>query len=616
MSEPGIDERERLRAAGSLIGVPVTVVEDGAWEFDGARVQVGLGWYARRGHGRDAAVSLALLQLWESVRAERTAPGRARRRLSMQAARPELEPILALVTRLQAAAEMLAALPGLREGLVAAMRHDLPERIAEEPRHLQWVALLLHAWIAGGSPPLPDDAAPEVAAEWEGIVSRAVGAGLDDPLRRVLAPDPDRSPLERFERALALLLPPYERLLARDLLDTGLGEAEPARASSEGEGALEEFGAGSADAWEDPGDDSTNGGESSPQKDDDLARAEREGTAREEDLYATSRDEFMNAALAVPGQAEDALAAASKLRLDEPMGGDGVLRDASVDAGGMATAPEEYRARASDLADAIDRMREVWERVLTERVARVRTIGRRAVPEGELLHAEALASAVAESHAGVSHPAAYARREMRSRRRQRAGSTDYVLLIDRSASMQGIVAEAAADAVLIMLEALAGAERDIAHAEQETGIDLQLEIRTALVLFDSDASLLKPLSSGLDDAVRRGMHAGIRSPGGSTNDGAALREAARQLGVVPGSRARGDGLERRRIVLLVSDGGSNDPEAAARELARLRAAGVRVHGIGIGGDEVVRRYAPDSRRLDDPRGIADAIRVLVESELP
>src|SRR5690606_19736679 len=105
-----------------------------------------------------------------------------------------------------------------------------------------------------------------------------------------------------------------------------------------------------------------------------------------------------------------------------------------------------------------------------------------------------------------ARPAAFLQREIRPRRRRRAGSTDYVLLVDRSASMQGRIAEAAADAALIMLEALAGVERDFAHAEQRVGIDLDLDIRTALVVFDAEPLVVKPLSHGLDDEVRRVMH--------------------------------------------------------------------------------------------------------------
>ncbi|MFC7765185.1 hypothetical protein [Leucobacter soli] len=69
-------------------------------------------------------------------------------------------------------------------------------------------------------------------------------------------------------------------------------------------------------------------------------------------------------------------------------------------------------------------------------------------------------------------------------------------------------------------------------------------------------------------------------------------------------------------MILIGDGGTNDAAAAAHELRRLRRAGARVHGIGIGSDEVVQRYAPTSRRLEDPREIAAALQALVEDELP
>lgn len=631
MVDPGIEERERLRAVGALIGVPVSVSDDESWELDENGLRVGLGWYARRGHGHDEAVALALLQLWESVRGERRAPERARRSRSIIAARPAAEPLVAAVIRLQAAAEMLAALPGLRQRLAAATARSLPASPGEQPRHLQWVALLLAegtgaARLAG--------LAPEVEAEWEAL---ARASRRDDALRRVLAPDARRAPLDRFERALALLLPPYERLLARDAQERGLGESSRGAEAEDHEGgaAADDFGAAGAggDAEQQAADDGPAEGEAEAPGDDERARAgEGRQAAEGADLFAAEQAGFVSAVLATPLPAEGALLEAMALPEIEgaPQPGDeqreigGGSADAS---GGRARA--DYRDRVAELTEAIERMRAVWAQVIADRVAQLRGIGRRPVPEGEMLAPDALARAVAEARAGVARPAAFLRRESRPRRPRRAGSTDYVLLVDRSASMQGRVADAAADAALIMLEALAGVERDIAHAEQHAGIDLDLDIRTALVVFDAEPILVKPLSRGLDDGVRRRMHAEIRSPRGSTNDGAALRIAAQQLGIVPGaagaSGASGtpgtpgssaDGVERRRIVLLVSDGGSNDPIAAARELRRLRDAGVEVHGIGIGSDEVVRRYAPSSRRVDDPGGIAEAIQQLVEGELP
>lgn len=81
-------------------------------------------------------------------------------------------------------------------------------------------------------------------------------------------------------------------------------------------------------------------------------------------------------------------------------------------------------------------------------------------------------------------------------------------------------------------------------------------------------------------------------------------------------RGSSDGTERRRIVILVSDGGSSDPVAAEHELRRLRAAGVRVHAIGIGSDDILQRYAPASRSIRDPREVGDALEALIEEELP
>jgi Mg-chelatase subunit ChlD len=621
-----MEAREGLHAVGALLGITVTVTDDLSWELvrpagGSPDLRVGLGWYAVRGHGAEEAIALALLQLWEGVRGETRSPDRSRRARSIVSARPETEPLVVAVMRLQAVAELLAAMPGLRLRLAAALERSLPQDTSEQPRHLQWVSVLLRAGLGAGFLP----AAAAVAEEWLALQAR--GAGRIDPLRRVLAPDPERPPLERFERSLALLLPPYERLLALDARERGPGEAPDGATAQEHEGgaATDDFGAAGSGADAEPGAEGADapGGDAVPPGADESRARPGEGrqSAEGADLFVAEQAGFVSAYLATPLPAEGALVQAIvELDADSEATARGdaerdAVREAVGAAGaGGALAAADYRSRAAELAAAVERMREVWARVIAERVARVRTIGRRAVPEGETLDPQALAGAFAEARSGVQRPAAFLRRETRPRRTRRAGSTDYVLLVDRSASMQGRPAAAAADATLVMLEALAGVERDIAHAEERQGIELDLDIRTALVLFDAEAELVKPLSRGLDDAVRLGMVAGIRSPRGSTNDGGALRLAAEQLGLLGGST--GDGRERRRLVIVVSDGGSIDEAASARELRRLRAAGVSVHGIGIGSDEVVRRYAPSSRRVDDPRDIAEAMQQLVESELP
>src|SRR5690606_27250833 len=128
-----------------------------------------------------------------------------------------------------------------------ALARSLPESLGEQPRHLQWVALLLFEYGVGAD---PDRSAVDVdvRTEW-----RRLGVGQSrDPVRRVIALDPDRSGLFRFQRALALLLPPYERLLAQDLADRGLSTAGAGPVADDEEGV--DLGLGSSGVGNDVSD--------------------------------------------------------------------------------------------------------------------------------------------------------------------------------------------------------------------------------------------------------------------------------------------------------------------------------------------------------------------------
>lgn len=634
--------RDQLHAASALIGAPLTVTDDLLWEITPLGVRVGLGYFASRGHSDEEASALALLELWQHVRFPRVSPERTRRRTSILEQRPELEPLLDTVLRLQAAAELLTVMPASQEALATAAFRSLPSSFLEWPRHLQWVGTMLQAGLSrhvgqNDGAYVPTAVDPSVAAEWHAL-QRLAPSG-SNPLRRVLAPDPSRSPLLRWERALALVLPAFDRLRSLDFAERGLDPATSATGPSDPDhdDALPEdaptAGAGSdgsdtesADANQQAASSaSSNSASRPPEAAEERARAgDGQDRAEGADLFAAEQAGFVQKILSTPMPTNGALLLdgfelpADARAATEDAGGE---RLTAPGQSGGATRQLEYQQRVSDLRPSIDRMRDVWARVIAERVALRRTRGRRAYDAGDTLHTESLSTAVAAAVAGVPRPHAFVQTQMRSRRTRRAGSTDYVLLVDRSASMQGPAAMAAGDAVLIMIEALAGVERDVRHTEVQHGIDLDLDIRTALIVFDSHALAVKPLSRGLDDRVRHTMLAEIGSPRGSTNDVVALREAARQLGIGRGSAgglvsdADNDGLERRRIVIFIGDGGSNDPVSAAHELRRLHDAGVRVIGIGLGSDEIVQRFAPTSRRVDDPRLLPEVLHELIAEDL-
>ncbi|MBO1902861.1 VWA domain-containing protein [Leucobacter weissii] len=611
--------RARLAAVGRLLAVPIAVDDGEEWTVEGSAAEgpgllrVGLGFYRVRGFGADEAEALALLELWGTAKTARTAPERMRRRMVLAGRRPELEPLLAAIDRLQASGELLAAMPAFRGALSAATLRSLPEEPRGLPKHLQFVAALLQRVLAPGAGIDTDDA---VRAEL-GRIDRLGDPGAD-PLRRISAPDRSRSQLLRLERALALLLAPYERLLARDASARGL--TDRGELSGPGDPASHAFGASGGPGDPDALAEAATGEHAgdAPADPDDGAGArpgERRETSEGADLFAAERAGFVETVIATPMPAHGSLASALLPDVlpdlaDEGLADSGRRGDPAGGAVVRTVAPADYRRRLERRRAAIEEVRRLWWRIVSERLVRRPANGRRAEPEGDLLDGEALARIVAETRAGVRRPGAFRRREHRPRRRSAPGRTDYVFLIDRSASMTGAAAEAAADAALVMLEALAGAQRDIAEAERISGLDLELGIRTALIVFDAEPLVVKPLSAGVDDEARRRLLAEIRSPGGATNDAAALAAACSQLATAP------TGDEHRRIVFVVGDGGSNDPAAARNELRRLRTSGVAVIGIGLGSDEFARRYAPSGLRLDDPSALADVLTTIIERELP
>ncbi len=610
-----------LHAMGAVLGLRVETTDRDEWELDDRGLRVGLGWYLQRGHGSNEAVALAALQLWEGPRDMFRAPARARRRRALTLTRPELAPLIGSVHRSQAVSELLRVMPGIRLPLRAAVQRSLPSDLSTLPRHLQWATLILAQQTTDLATVTIEDAA--VFEEWRRLGE--VGGLEVHALQQVLVPDPEVPPLRRLERALALLLPAYERLLALDLTERGptvLGGSDRAELSLHAELPL-----GSDDFA--PDDEMSGSDDSGDEDQQEDAEGEQAGAAPiTADIFASEHEGFATTVIATPipdasTLFDSAVQRAETAESDRSELGESVATGAGASA--AATILAEYRSRTEQLAGTIDSMRALWSRVIAERVAPRRSTSRRPLPEGDELATEALATIVADTRAGVRDPNAFLSRIVKPRLTRSAGSTDYVLMIDRSASMSGLAAEAAADAALIMIEALAAAERDIAHAERAAGLDLELDIRSSLIVFDAEAVVIKPLSRGLDDQVRRRMHGAVRSPSGATNDAAALRAAGEQLGLSgAGSTGSGVGtafsadtaaLLRRRIAILVSDGGSNDPAAAERELRRLRAAGVAVHGIGVGSDELIGRYAPYGLSLADPRQLPGALERIIEHEL-
>ncbi len=635
----------RLVAAGKMIGVPVTVTEGDEWAVEGTELRIGLGFYRSRGYTYEEAIALSLRDMWSSIRMSRLDRPRLLRRRSIERGSPELAPLLAAIDHIQATSDLLAMLPSMRRDLSAATLRGVPTDLTNLPPQHQWVAAILRHTAGPDAQDAPDTqitVGENVRMELDRLLS--IGEN-GEALRRVCAADRTRTQLRRLERALALLMPPYLRLLAADSADRGLSSAGDTALSGEESGSPSDLGVSSPAPDLDNTRDNTHDNTEAPkntekpgangtQTPDGAGTAEDSEDAEREiddesahgpiDPSESPRIHSRNTSLTrhilptavnATGSLIDALLSTDEapafMRDERPEG-----TGAGLGNGRSAVALSEYRLRLDRYGEEIAQMRDVWRRVIAERHDDRTVISPQPSPDGDTLNLTSLARTIAEAAAGTAKPHAFQRKLRRPKNSRGEGNTDYVVLVDRSGSMSGPYADAAADGAMIMLEALAGAERDIRSAQSMTADAPHLTIRTALVVFAAEPQIVKPLDGELTDDLRLSLHTEVRNSGGSTDDGAALQVAARQLGLYDDNTA-GSTLEhnRRQIVILVGDGGSSNPQSTHLELSRLRDAGVQVFGIGIGTDDITLRFAPFGIRLNHPSELPQMIQRLVENTL-
>jgi Ca-activated chloride channel family protein len=142
--------------------------------------------------------------------------------------------------------------------------------------------------------------------------------------------------------------------------------------------------------------------------------------------------------------------------------------------------------------------------------------------------------------------------------------TAFVIVLDRSGSMQGAKLDAAKKAVLSAVDALAGSDK------------------FAFVTFDSTATVVVSTRRADDKAIATQV-ARVKA-GGGTNIYPGLVEAQRALGEV---------IAKKKVVLLLSDGEA--PSDAIPDLVRdMRSDGIIVSTVAVqGADEAMLKMISD-----------------------
>lgn len=268
---------------------------------------------------------------------------------------------------------------------------------------------------------------------------------------------------------------------------------------------------------------------------------------------------------------------------------------------------EKYNSEVRRFHKQIDHMRQVFRSILDEVIATRRGLSRRAHQDGDVLDPNRLAQTVADIRSGVA-PEAFQRYEAIRGRTELSCKTDYFFVFDCSGSMAGKSAQSAASCAVIMLEGLASMERDIRKLEKEQNIDLSdLSVRTALYTFGSSSVCHKPLGSSLNDKQRLDTYAAVSAAdAGGTADYLTLQEIA-------GLRRDHD---RQRIIIVVTDGESNDRNAAYAAINQLRRdQNTVIYGVSIGSTAAEQLYAPNARFINDPKDLPNILQSFIETTI-
>lgn len=264
---------------------------------------------------------------------------------------------------------------------------------------------------------------------------------------------------------------------------------------------------------------------------------------------------------------------------------------------------QQYRSIAEQLNKAInpetnqsviDELRALIERIIANR-KKERPAPQYPTEEGEFLVDPA--ELVSQVKAGNWEPKVWETQEIRMERGKRFGEVEITLVGDRSTSMnEGQKGPEQQKAAVLLMEAL----KEFADRlrEEATNVEKPLAVRSEVYSFQSsveDATPIKRMSEELTERDRITVAAKLGTSSGSTTDFVPLEAIANSMSEE--TRRAIEGGELKKIVIVFTDGGSDDKARVSRALERLRAAGIVVVGVGIteAGSPALTTYAPGAR---------------------
>ena len=232
--------------------------------------------------------------------------------------------------------------------------------------------------------------------------------------------------------------------------------------------------------------------------------------------------------------------------------------------------------------------------------------------EGEVLDEETLAESYVESTAG-GKPHAFREISRTKKEQEGYGSLDMTLVNDLSRSMnEGSKMPMDRKSAVLFLEALADFQKEIRDAEYESGVSLGLEVRTETRAFGDFGDVeLKPLSPDLSEKDRIAIWKRLHKGTGGTPDYLSLEAIEKSL--TPEYEEELKSKRKRKVIVVLSDGESQDAARVQRSCEKLRQRGIIVLGFGMtaSGQAIKETYKPDAEVIEDIRTLPKAMQKVI-----
>ncbi len=261
----------------------------------------------------------------------------------------------------------------------------------------------------------------------------------------------------------------------------------------------------------------------------------------------------------------------------------------------------------------VDAIRELFERIISKRLKRMPE-PKYPLPEGDEL--EYPAEAVVRTRAGEAEPDVWSDTEFYEKEGDFVGDFDISLVGDTSISMAengGEKRDEQKKGLVLVMEALSEFSERLEEIRSRLRYDLH--VRNELWVFGNSAECVKSLSDELTEKDRVSMYRRLGSTSGSTEDFLVLEKLLASVTEEEITRMREGKL--KKIVIVMTDGDSDDAKRVQELLGKLREIGVIVVGVGITeeGKSALTTYAPEARLCTEAPELAVVLGELLKEHL-